>query len=75
MEQKQSIRFKIVDILYILGAVLPFVFVMTLKVLFDAPSEGITITGAMVYFEIPMPLQNLLITHEMDYCDDLIHLH
>lgn len=62
MEKTESIRFKIVDILYILGAVLPFVFVMILKILFNEPSEGINITGALVYFKIPMPLQNLPIT-------------
>ena len=62
MEQKKNIRFKITDILYILGAVLPFVFCMMLKILTNTPSEGISITGALIYFEIPMPLQNLLIT-------------
>lgn len=62
MEQKIDIRFKITDVLYIFGAVLPFVFCMVLKVLTNAPSEGISITGALIYFEIPMPLQNLLIT-------------
>ena len=59
---KQSIRFKILDALYILGIILPFVGCMVLKVLFSAPQEGINITGALIYFEIPMPLQNLLIT-------------
>ena len=62
MEKSKNIRFKAVDILYILGAVLPLVFVITLKILFNTPSEGISITGALVYFEIPMPLQNLPIT-------------
>ncbi len=62
MEKRKDIRFKIVDVLYILGAVLPFVFVMVLKILFNTPSEGISITGALVYFEVPMPLQNLPIT-------------
>jgi len=62
MGQKKDIRFKIVDILYILGAVLPFAFCIVLKILFNPASEGINITGAMIYFTIPMPLQNLLIT-------------
>ncbi|MBQ8267695.1 MAG: F0F1 ATP synthase subunit A [Clostridia bacterium] len=35
---------------------------MVLKILTNTPSEGINITGAMIYFTIPMPLQNLLIT-------------
>ncbi len=59
---KNNIRFKVVDILYVLGAVLPLVFCMMLKALFNQPSEGITITGALVYLEIPLPIQNLLIT-------------
>ncbi len=62
MEQTKNIRFKITDILYIAGAILPFVFCMVLKILTDTPSEGISITGAMIYFTIPMPLQDLLIT-------------
>ncbi len=62
MEQKNNIRFKIVDILYILGVILPFVFCMVLKVLTNEPGEGISITGALIYFKIPMPLQDLPIT-------------
>lgn len=62
MEQKKDIRFKMTDILYLVGAVLPLVFCMVLKILTNTPSEGINITGAMIYFTIPMPLQNLLIT-------------
>ena len=60
--QKNKFCFKLVDTLYIIGAVLPLVFCMVLKVLFNTPSEGISITGALIYFEIPMPIQNLLIT-------------
>ena len=44
------------------GAVLPLVVGMLLKILFNPASEGITISGALVYFTIPMPLQNLPIT-------------
>lgn len=62
MEQNKNIRFKIVDILYIVGAVLPLVFCMALKVIFTPESEGISIGGAMIFFEIPMPIQNLPIT-------------
>ncbi len=58
----KSRRFKAVDILLLLGAILPLVAVMVLKILTAPPSEGITITGAMVYFTIPMPLQDLPIT-------------
>lgn len=62
MEKNKDICFKMVDILYILGMVLPFAFCMILKILTNAPSEGISISGALIYFEIPMPLQNLRIT-------------
>lgn len=62
MEQTKNIRFKITDVLYLAGAVLPFVFCMVLKILTNTPSEGINITGALIYFKIPMPLQDLPIT-------------
>ena len=58
----KSRRFKAVDILLLAGAILPLVAVMVLKILTNPPSEGITITGALVYFTIPMPWQNLPIT-------------
>lgn len=61
-DTKKDIRFKLVDTLYILGAVLPLVACMVLKILFNPASEGISISGALIYFEITMPLQNLLIT-------------
>ncbi len=55
-------RFRAVDILLLAGALLPLAAVMLLKVLTAPPSEGIEITGALVYFTIPMPLQDLPIT-------------
>lgn len=45
-----------------MGAVLPLAFGMVIKILFNPASEGINISGALVYFTIPMPLQNLPIT-------------
>ncbi len=41
---------------------MPLVAGILLKILFNPVSEGITISGALVYFTIPMPLQNLPIT-------------
>ncbi|MBO5221939.1 MAG: F0F1 ATP synthase subunit A [Clostridia bacterium] len=35
---------------------------MVLKILFTPVTEGITISGALVYFTVPMPLQDLPIT-------------
>ena len=58
---KKTKGFIAVDILYILMMVLPFVLGIVIKILTKGPSEGISITGAQVYFEIPMPLQNLII--------------
>lgn len=61
----KSTRFKVVDILLLAGAILPILAIITLKVLFSSPAEGIEITGAMVYFTIPMPIQPLLITEAL----------
>lgn len=58
----KSRRFKAVDSLLLAGAILPLAGAMALKVLTTPPSEGINITGAQIYFSIPMPLQPLLIT-------------
>lgn len=60
--KSKSRRLSAVDILLIVLMVLPFVAGIVLKVLFTPPSEGISITGARVYFTIPMPIQNLPIT-------------
>ena len=60
---KKSIGFKVVDGLLLAGAILPFVAVIALKVMFSAPSENIEIAGAMIYAQIPvsflpsMPIQ------------------
>ena len=55
-------RFRIVDILYIIMMILPVCLGIAIKVLTTPPSEGITITGARIFFEIPMPIQNLPVT-------------
>ena len=60
--KSKSLRFKIVDILYILIAVLPIIAGIVLNVLTKPESEGITITGARIFFTIPMPIQDLTIT-------------
>lgn len=58
----KSIRFKTADICYIGMMILPILCGILLKVLTTPLSEGISITGAKIYAEIPMPVQNLLIT-------------
>ncbi len=54
--------FKIADILYIAMMTVPILAGIVIKILTKAPSDGIEITGAQIFFEIPMPLQNLVIT-------------
>lgn len=58
----KSRRFKAVDILLIALTVLPIAAAILLKVLTAPATEGISITGAQIYFTVPMPLQDLPIT-------------
>lgn len=60
--KNKELRFKIVDALLIALIVLPLVAGLVIKVLFSAPAEGISITGAQIYFTIPMPIQNFPVT-------------
>ena len=58
----KSRRFKVVDGLLLVLTVLPLLGGIVLQVLTKAPSEGITITGARIFFTVPLPLQDLVIT-------------
>lgn len=58
----RSRRFVAVDLLLILMMILPIVACIVLKVLTTPASEGISISGARIFFTIPMPIQNLPIT-------------
>jgi F-type H+-transporting ATPase subunit a len=60
--KNKELRFKIVDALLIALIVLPLVAGLVIKVLFSAPAEGISITGAQIYFTIPMPIQDFPVT-------------
>lgn len=60
--KEKSLRFKLGDALYLAFSILPFVAGMALKVLTNPPSEGISITGARIFFTIPLPIQNLPVT-------------
>ena len=62
MPMKRDAKERIVDWLLVALMVLPFVLSMTLKVLLKPAGEGISITGAQVYFTIPMPVMDLPIT-------------
>ena len=55
-------RFKMVDIFCILMMILPVFLCIVLKVLTTPSSSRISISGARIYFTIPMPIQNLPIT-------------
>ena len=53
---------KLIDLLLIVGMILPFLGCMVLKILTAVPSDGISVTGAQIYFTVPMPLQDLPVT-------------
>lgn len=59
---EKSLKFKIVDIFYIVMMALPLVCGIVLKLLTNPPTEGITVTGAKVFFTIPMPVQDFPVT-------------
>jgi len=61
MKQK-NLRFKILDGLYLTIMAFPILCGIVLNILTKPPTEGITITGARIFFTIPMPLQDLPIT-------------
>ena len=62
MMENKSFKFKATDVLLLLLTVLPIIFGMALKVLTKPASSGIEISGALIYFTVKMPLQNLPIT-------------
>ena len=68
-------RFILVDILLIAMMIIPLLFGIVLKVLTNPVSDGINITGALVYFTIPLPLGGLPITEaQINSCLVLISI-
>ena len=59
------LKFKIVDIILIVLTILPFACGTVLRALYRPASEGISITGAMVYAQIDLPGQPLLISEAL----------
>ncbi len=59
---KPNLKFKITDAFYITMMILPIVFGIVLQVLTKPASDDISITGARIFFTVPMPLQDLPIT-------------
>ncbi len=62
MSNKSAGRFKIIDILLLAGVLLPLAAGILIKVLFIPAPEGIEISGAAIFFTIPLPLGGLPIT-------------
>ncbi len=60
--EKDKKRFKLLDALYISMMILPVVCGIVLKVLTTPVSEGISISGAKIFFTISLPIQDLPIT-------------
>ena len=58
----RSKKFLFTDLFYIAGMCIPILAGIVLKVLTEPPAEGITITGARIFFALPLPLQPLYIT-------------
>ena len=53
---------RLLDILYLSMMIVPFVAAIALKVCLKPVSDDISITGALIYLTVPMPLQDLYIT-------------
>lgn len=62
IKEEISLKFKIVDILYIIMMIAPIVIAITLKVLFTPASDGVSITGPLIYYKIPFVLQDFIIS-------------
>ena len=60
--KKKSAAFIAVDIFYLCLMILPIIAGIVLKVLTKPLSEGISVSGAQVFFTVPMPIQDLIIT-------------
>lgn len=60
--KKADRRFFAVDILYIIGMIVPIICAIVTSVLTSPPTEGVEVTGPLIFFTIPMPLQSLPIT-------------
>ncbi len=59
---RKTAKDRLIDLGLILMMILPFVLAMTLKTLTKPYEQGISVSGAQVYFTIPMPIQDLPIT-------------
>ena len=53
---------RLIDLLLILMMIVPFLLAMALKIVTSPASEGISISGAQIYFTVPMPIQDWPVT-------------
>lgn len=60
--QISKLKFKVIDIFYVIMMLLPIVCGIVLQVLTKPASTEITITGARIFFTIPLPLQDYPVT-------------
>lgn len=60
--KKSNKLFKLVDCIYVAMMILPILSGIILQVLTKPQAEGITITGARIFFTIPMPIQDFPVT-------------
>ena len=58
----KSTRFRMIDYALIAMMILPLLACLALKVLYTPETEGISISGAMIFLEIPAPVMPLIIT-------------
>ena len=58
----KTARFRLMDALFLCITLLPIAAGVVLYILTEPLSEGITVSGARIFFTIPMPLQDLPIT-------------
>lgn len=58
----RSAKAVVIDALLVVMMILPLAACMVLKILTEPASEGINVTGAIIYFTIPMPIMDLPIT-------------
>ena len=59
---KKSVRFRVMDGLYIAMMALPILVGIVIQILTKPLSEGISITGARIFFTVPMPLMDMPVT-------------
>lgn len=63
--QSKNLKFIVIDIVYLSIAIIPLICGMVLNILTSPLSEGISVSGALVYCSIKMPFQDLLVTESI----------